>query len=114
MNAAVVASIVVAALGTIGPFLVYRINKGSASTDAHQRELEGLRQDREDDREQFDKAVTKFEARQGRLELRIEQMEARERMFSDHILQLRWHIAEELPPPPPPFPPGLLKPFESQ
>ena len=95
-----------------GYFLVFKVNRRTATTDAAQRQIDQIQEDRSADRTQFEKAAAKFEERQGRLETRIESMEARERTFSDYVLTLRWHIAEGQPPPPPPFPPELLKPLD--
>lgn len=112
MNAGTVVPVVSAFIAIIGPYLVYKINKKTASTDAAQRQIDQIQEDREADRTQFTAAATRFEARQQRLEQRIEGMESRERQFSDYVLTLRWHIAEGKPPPPPPFPPELLRPLD--
>lgn len=112
MNAGTVVPAVSAVIAIIGPYLVYRINKKTATTDAAQRQIDQIQEDREADRKQFTSATSRMESRQQRLENRIESMESRERQFSDYVLTLRWHIAEGKPPPPPPFPPDLLRPLD--
>jgi hypothetical protein len=112
MSGQTIGVLATAFVALVGPFLVYRINKGNARTDAAQRQIDQIQEDRQADRDQFGKAAERMEERQQRLEARIEGMESRERQFSDYVLTLRWHIAEGKPPPPPPFPPDLLKPFE--
>lgn len=112
MDPALVGVVIAGVTAAVGPVLVYRVNKRSTTTDAAQRQIDQIQEDREDDRKQFSMAAARFEERQQRLENRLESMEARERQFSDYILTLRWHIAEQKPPPPPAFPPDLLKPFD--
>lgn len=112
MNASAIGAIVAAIIAAAAPIAVYRLNRRTATTDAAQRQIDQIQEDREDDRKQFETAKTRLEARQERLEQRLERMESRERQFSDYVLQLRWHISENLPPPPPVFPPGLLAPFD--
>jgi hypothetical protein len=111
---AIIGVAITAAASSVGYWLVYRVNRRTATTDAAQQQINGIQQDREDDRKQFGDSMRRMETRQGQLEARLELAEARERLFSDYVLTLRWHIAEEKPPPPPPFPPELLSPLERQ
>jgi outer membrane murein-binding lipoprotein Lpp len=112
MSDTLIGALVAGLVSLAGYYLVFKVNRRTATTDAAQRQIDQFQEDRSADREQFEKAAARFELRQGRLETRIELMEARERTFSDYVLTLRWHIAEGQPPPPPPFPAELLKPLE--
>jgi outer membrane murein-binding lipoprotein Lpp len=92
-----------------GYWLVFKVNRRTATTDAAQRQIDQIQEDRSADREQFEKAAAKFEERQARLEARVEQQAALFLIASDYVLTLRWHIAEGQPPPPPPFPPEMTR-----
>lgn len=93
----------------VGPWLVYRVNKKSATTDAAQRQIDQIQEDRQADREQFEKAANRFEERQRRLEERLESLESINRISNDYVYVLRAHISEGRPPPPPPFPPEMTR-----
>lgn len=97
-----------AAAAALGYWLVHRVNRKNADTNAAQQQIDQIQEDREADR----KHAERLDARQGRLEQRLELMEGLNRIASDYILGLRWHIAEGKPPPPPAFPPELLAPLE--
>jgi hypothetical protein len=107
MDSAVIGSIVAGCAAVVGPALVYRMNRRTATTDAAQRQIDQIQEDRTADRSQFKDTVEKLEARQQRVEDRLERSESLMRIASDYVLTLRWHISEGRPPPPPPFPPEL-------
>lgn len=109
MDGSLVGVVVSGAVAVVGPYLVYRSQKRSTTTDAAQKQIDQIQEDRQSDREEFDKASRRFSERQGRLEARVESVETMNRVASDYILQLRHHIAEGQPPPPPPFPPSLTR-----
>jgi outer membrane murein-binding lipoprotein Lpp len=92
-----------------GYFLVFKVNRRTATTDAAQRQIDQIQEDRTADRDQFEKAAARFEDRQGRLERRLEQLEADNRISNDYVYLLRAHISEGRPPPPPPFPPAMTR-----
>src|SRR5437764_11895379 len=112
MSDTLIGALISGAVAVVGYLLVFKVNRKSASVDANQRQIDQIQKDREDDRGQFEKAAKRFDERQGRLEDRVEGLEALNRISSDYIVQLRWHIAEGMPPPPPAFPPQLLAPLE--
>lgn len=108
----VVGTIVAAALGLFGTWLVQRnARRQNASTDSQQL-IDQLQENYAADRTQWIAERTSLAERQSRTEKRLEQGEAMLRLALDYILNLRWHIAEGEPPPPPPFPAELLRPFE--
>lgn len=109
MSSALVGTFIAALVAIVGPLLVYRVNKRTATTDAAQRQIDQIQEDRQADRDQFEKATARMDERQGRSEKRIEQLESLGRISSDYILSLRYHIAEGKPPPPPPFPAELTR-----
>lgn len=109
MNGSLVGVIASALVAVVGPYLVYRSNKRASTTDAAQRQIDQIQEDRTADREEFSRASARFTERQGRLESRIETLEAMNRISSDYILTLRAHIASGTPPPPPPFPAELTR-----
>jgi outer membrane murein-binding lipoprotein Lpp len=92
-----------------GYFLVFKVNRRTATTDAAQRQIDQIQEDRAADRDQFEKAATRFDERQARLEIRLEQLEADNRISNDYVYLLRAHISEGRPPPPPPFPPSMTR-----
>jgi hypothetical protein len=104
MDSAVIGSIVAGLAAVSGPVLVYRINRRTTTTDAAQKQIDQIQEDREADRSQFKDTLVKLEARQQRVEERLERSESMQRISSDYILALRFHIAAGKPPPPPPFP----------
>jgi hypothetical protein len=93
----------------VGYWLVFKVNRRTATTDAAQRQIDQIQEDRSADREQFEKAASRFEERQVRLERRQEQLEAANRISNDYVYVLRAHISEGRPPPPPPFPPEMTR-----
>lgn len=109
MNSALLGTIIAAAAGVVGSVLVYRNQRRSATTDAAQRQIDQIQEDREADRSSFRNTVERMEQRQQRLEQRLESAESLFRLASDYILALRYHIAEGKQPPPPPFPPQLTQ-----
>jgi outer membrane murein-binding lipoprotein Lpp len=92
-----------------GYWLVFKVNRRTATTDAAQKQIDQIQEDRSADREQFEKAASRFEERQVRLERRQEQLEAANRISNDYVYVLRAHISEGRPPPPPPFPPEMTR-----
>lgn len=109
MSGALVGVIVSSLVAVVGPWLVYKNQKRSSTTDAAQRQIDQIQEDRKADRDEFSAATTRFVERQQRLENRVENLEARDRVSSQYILDLRYHIAEGMPPPPPAFPPELTR-----
>lgn len=109
MDGSLIGVVVSAGVAVVGPYLVYRSQKRSTTTDAAQKQIDQIQEDRESDRAEFAKASSRFTDRQGRLENRVETLEAMNRISSDYILQLRTHIGNGQPPPPPPFPPELTR-----
>ena len=109
MNSALLGTVIAALAGVVGSVLVYRNQRRSVTTDAAQRQIDQIQEDRENDRAEFARASARFTERQGRLEQRVENLEARDRVSSQYILDLRFHISEGHAPPPPPFPAELLK-----
>jgi hypothetical protein len=112
MSDTLIGALIAGVVSFAGYWLVFRVNRKTATTDAAQRQIDQIQEDRQADREQFASAAIKFDERQSRTERRVEQLEAINRISSDYILTLRWHVAEQLPPPPPPFPPELLRHLE--
>lgn len=104
-----VASVMAAAIGFFGTWLVQRNQKKANKTTDTQTLIDQIQEERKADREQFAATSERSEARISRLEERVETAEALFRLASDYILNLRYHIAEGKPPPPPPFPAELTR-----
>ena len=103
------ASVVVAAIGFFGTWLVQRNQKKANTSTDTQTLIDQMQEDRQADRAQFAETLTRLEERQQRTERRLENAEGLFRIASDYILALRYHISEGKPPPPPVFPIELTK-----
>jgi septal ring factor EnvC (AmiA/AmiB activator) len=104
MDSSVIGSLIAGSVAVVGPYLVYRINRRTATTDAAQKQIDQIQEDREADRKQFNETAARFDARQQRVEQRLESAESLLRISSDYILALRFHIASGKPPTAAPFP----------
>ena len=109
MDGPLIGSIIGVVGAITGPVLIYLTSRRSTTTDNAQNQIDQIQEDREADRKQFNETAAKFEARQARLEQRVEGSESMFRLAMDYILQLRYHITEGKQPPPPPFPPELTR-----
>jgi chromosome segregation ATPase len=109
MSDTLIGALIAGVVALTGYLLVFRVNRKTATTDAAQRQIDQIQEDREADRAQFQKTAARFEERQQRLEARQEQLEAVNRISNDYVYVLRAHISEGRPPPPPPFPPEMTK-----
>ena len=109
MSETLIGALISGAVAVVGYLLVFKVNKKTATTDAAQKQIDQIQEDREADRRQFETSAARFEERQQRLERRQEQLEAVNRISNDYVYVLRAHISEGRPPPPPPFPPEMTR-----
>jgi hypothetical protein len=59
MDSSVIGSLIAGSVAVVGPYLVYRINRRTATTDAAQKQIDQIQEDREADRKQFNETAAR-------------------------------------------------------
>jgi hypothetical protein len=103
---AVIGSVISAALALGGVWLTQRSARHKNSSDVTQQIIDQLQENHQNDRADWGREKESLNARQSRLEARLERAESVSRLLLDYVSQLRHHIDSGSPPPPPPYPQG--------